>query len=73
VPIPLSVVVAAIATPIVAMILVLSLNARYQRRHSKEWFGKQGANRLTAIAVSACIVVLIVTAYLISIAGVALD
>lgn len=41
--IPLSVVVAAIATPIVVMILVLSLNARYQRRHSKERFGKQGA------------------------------
>lgn len=69
-PIPLSVFVAAIATPIVAMILVLSLNARYQRRHSREWFGKQSANRLTAIAVGACILVLIITAYLISITGV---
>lgn len=63
-PIPVLVAFAAIAVPIILIIVTLILNVRYQKKHAKEWFGKKSANRLATLFIGANIIVLILSIYL---------
>ena len=62
-PIPLLVAFVAIAVPFASIITALILNAKFQRQHSKEMFGKKSANNLTRLTIIAFSIALVITTY----------
>ena len=72
-PIPLLVAFVAIAIPLSSIITALILNAKFQKKHSKEWFGKKSANNLKMLAIIAFSLALLITIYLLFTFGVTVN
>ncbi|NIO36744.1 hypothetical protein GTO27_03470 [Candidatus Bathyarchaeota archaeon] len=69
-PIPLLVAFATVIVPIVVIVVTMILYARYEKKHTLEWYGKKSVKRLVMFVIAANVAVIILSTCLLFILGV---
>jgi len=67
--IPILVAFMGIVLPIVWTAFILTLIAKYRKKHAKEWFWRKFANQFTTLTIIACVIAEILVVYSLSILG----